>query len=385
MNRCILFLAFSLAALSLASSGAARAAEGSAPSDPAAAKAIEKAHKTLNNNLQKLQEEFQKLTEEKASDDELKGVVDRYRKLIADEAPKLFALAEKSPDSKAAYQVFEMAMMQGVQQAGKARELVEKHHLDKPYIVQFVQILGDGFDDSSIEVLERIREVNPDRKILAFSALGLGISHKRLIRTDEEKQSEHFEKAKSLFAEIEERYSDIEPRPGLKIAAVAADQASNLDMVLKLSVGKEIIDLEGEDTDGKTLKLSDYRGKVVLLDFWATWCGPCMKMVPHERDLVARMNDKPFALIGVNGDREYDDAYADVVAKERISWRSFKNSQGDDNPDIAGAWGHEAWPTLYLVDHKGIIRQFWVGVPKEEDLDREIDKLVEAAMADDAT
>ena len=50
------------------------------------------------------------------------------------------------------------------------------------------------------------------------------------------------------------------------------------------------------DVDGKPLKLSDFRGKVVMLDFWATWCGPCMDLVPHERGLVADHKNDPFAL-----------------------------------------------------------------------------------------
>jgi thiol-disulfide isomerase/thioredoxin len=52
-------------------------------------------------------------------------------------------------------------------------------------------------------------------------------------------------------------------------------------------------DLAGEDLDGVAFKLSDYRGKVVLLDFWAHWCGHCMEVVPHERSMVERLAGKP--------------------------------------------------------------------------------------------
>ncbi len=56
--------------------------------------------------------------------------------------------------------------------------------------------------------------------------------------------------------------------------------------MLNLVVGKPAPEIEGADMDGKPFKLSDYKGKVVVLVFWGTWCGPCMAQVPHERELV---------------------------------------------------------------------------------------------------
>lgn len=99
-----------------------------------------------------------------------------------------------------------------------------------------------------------------------------------------------------------------------------------------------------------------------------------MAMVPHERSLVKRMSEKPFALIGVNGDDADPDLEKKNTEKE-ISWRSFKNKR-DGQPSIAEEWNVQGWPTLYLIDHEGIIRHKWLGSPGDETLDKEIDALV---------
>ena len=65
-------------------------------------------------------------------------------------------------------------------------------------------------------------------------------------------------------------------------------------------VGMPAPEIDGEDFDGMRVKLSDYRGKVVVVVFWASWCPPCCAMIPHERELVERNRDKPFAMLSVN-------------------------------------------------------------------------------------
>jgi hypothetical protein len=102
-------------------------------------------------------------------------------------------------------------------------------------------------------------------------------------------------------------------------------------------------------------------------------------MYPHERSLVKRLEGKPFALVGVNSDRDRA-ALKKVMEKENITWRSFWNGGSTRGP-ISTRWAVQGWPTLYLIDHKGVIRKKWVGSPGDKVMDQEIDKLVKEAEA----
>ena len=102
-------------------------------------------------------------------------------------------------------------------------------------------------------------------------------------------------------------------------------------------------------------------------------------MYPHERSLVKKLEGKPFALVGVNSDPDKAELKK-AMTKENITWRSFWNGGSTQGP-ISTRWSVEGWPTLYLIDHKGIIRKKWVGSPGEEVMNKEIDKLVKEAEA----
>jgi hypothetical protein len=101
-------------------------------------------------------------------------------------------------------------------------------------------------------------------------------------------------------------------------------------------------------------------------------------MYPHERSLVERLKNEPFAIIGVNSDKDLE-ALKPVLAKENITWRSFWNGDLGTGGPISKAWGVRGWPTLYLIDHQGVIRRKWMGSPGDEVLDQAIEELVAEA------
>jgi hypothetical protein len=98
-------------------------------------------------------------------------------------------------------------------------------------------------------------------------------------------------------------------------------------------------------------------------------------MYPHERSLVKRLEGKPFVLLGVNSDTDRAELKK-VMDKEKITWRSFWNGGSTGGP-ISSRWDVQGWPTLYLIDAKGVIRHKHLGSPRpKEKLDEEIDELI---------
>jgi len=77
-------------------------------------------------------------------------------------------------------------------------------------------------------------------------------------------------------------------------------------------------------------------------------------MYPHERSLVKRLEGQPFALLGINSDRDRE-ALKKVMKKQGITWRSFWNGGSTQGP-ISSAWNVRGWPTIYVLDHNGVIR-----------------------------
>lgn len=117
------------------------------------------------------------------------------------------------------------------------------------------------------------------------------------------------------------------------------------------------------DINGKRLSLSDFKGKYVLLDFWASWCVPCRKGNPHLKELYSKYKSQGFEIIGVSDDDSKPDAWHKAVEKDGLPWkhvlRGFdiqKRMNNQPNPnDISEKYGIHTLPTKILIDPKGVI------------------------------
>ncbi len=95
-------------------------------------------------------------------------------------------------------------------------------------------------------------------------------------------------------------------------------------------------------------------------------------MYEHERSLVKRLADKPFALLGINSDKDKDELKK-AMEKEHITWRSWWNGPEGTRGPLSKKWNVHGWPTIYVLDHKGVIRYKNV---RGEKMDEAVDKLM---------
>jgi thiol-disulfide isomerase/thioredoxin len=247
-----------------------------------------------------------------------------------------------------------------------ALELATEHHAANPKVGKMVAWVGYYHRDDRADsyaaakaFVKAVAEKNPDRAARGQAVMCQAWDAGRAFAVAERKKSPDAEKlavaAEKAFEGVVKDYADCPRlmRDGQRTLGEEAKQ--ELYELRYLRVGKTAPEMEGDAVEGAKFKLSDHRGKVVVVNFWASWCGPCMAMVPHEREMVAKFKDKPFVIVGVNGDDERTKAQ-EVMTKEKMTWPSFWN--GDKGPDgpLSRAWNVRGWPTIYVLDAKGVIR-----------------------------
>ncbi|MDX1982147.1 MAG: TlpA disulfide reductase family protein [Bryobacteraceae bacterium] len=130
-----------------------------------------------------------------------------------------------------------------------------------------------------------------------------------------------------------------------------------------------------KDSEGRPVKLSDYRGKVVLLNFWATWCGPCKIEIPWFIDFEKRFKDRGFAVVGVSMDEDGWEAVKPYLEEKKINYRVMIGT--DELADLYG--GVQSLPTSFMLDQQGRIASVHIGLVSKSVYENEIVHLLDVA------
>jgi len=141
----------------------------------------------------------------------------------------------------------------------------------------------------------------------------------------------------------------------LRTSPAGKDMAEKLETAKKTGVGKMAMDFTQNDTLGNPVSLSSFRGKYVLIDFWASWCGPCRQENPNVVKAFNAYNSKGFTVLGVSLDQPTaKDKWMKAIHDDKLTWTQVSDLKYWKN-DVAVQYGIQAIPQNFLIDPQGKI------------------------------
>lgn len=130
-----------------------------------------------------------------------------------------------------------------------------------------------------------------------------------------------------------------------------------------------------KDADGRTVQLTDYRGKVVLLNFWATWCGPCKIEIPWFTEFERKHKDQGFAVIGISMDDEGWASVKPFLSEYGVNYRVLMG-----NETVSQLYGGvDSLPTTFIIDREGRIAAVHIGLVSKSSYEHDLNQLLEGS------
>jgi thiol-disulfide isomerase/thioredoxin len=300
---------------------------------------------------------------------------DALEKLNKDFAPRILKLVDADPRDKLSFDMLMFAVQALPNVDGKVFDLLAENWAKDERIAKDdnIRILCQLFmsrpQASSKKLLQKVLDENKDKNAQGLACFVLAKHASDQEREGDKKAGAEAEK---YYERAAKDFADVKLNPKITLGDLAKGA---LFEIRHLAVGKTPPNVESQNLDGKKVELKDYKGKVVILDIWATWCGPCKSMIPHEREMVKKHKDAPFALISVSGDAEKDTLkkFLETTDMPWVHW--WDGAEGK----IIKGWNINAFPTIYVLDTEGVIRYKFVGADKNKQLDEAVDKLLAEA------
>jgi len=162
------------------------------------------------------------------------------------------------------------------------------------------------------------------------------------------------DKGAALLQQLKTDYSETEAGKNAdKILESVKKQAEAKKIQRALVEGARFPDFEEKDLAGKPLSVANYKGKVVLVDFWATWCGPCVRELPNVLHAYTNYHAKGFEIIGISLDQD-EQKLKSFIKDKKMTWPQYFDAKGWGNK-LAGKYGVNSIPATYLLDRQGVI------------------------------
>jgi thiol-disulfide isomerase/thioredoxin len=330
---------------------------------------------SLRNEFKKLQDDVIQEYKDAKSPEEAQKLIPKIQKNLLklpreDYAKKALALSktmQTTDQGSFDALVFAMSMVSrgnNKEIMKEAVDMIVKDHSKNPKMISVLGFISSTPDGAFI--LEKIATKTDDRNLAGLAWYAITENLQKEAGDVGPKQAEELNKrTEMIYEKLAKDYADVSMGRG----TIGDTIKAALFELQNLSVGKVAPEVLCLNIDGdKEDKLSNYKGKVVVLDIWATWCGPCKAMIPHEREMNEKLKGKPFAFISISGD-DTKETLTSFLEKEKMPWvHWFADRKG-----ILKDWNIRFYPTMYILDHKGVIRAKGL---RGEELEKKVNELV---------
>ncbi len=153
------------------------------------------------------------------------------------------------------------------------------------------------------------------------------------------------------FAPLDSLYRDLDPKA--QQTTTGRKLAKRLEVLKRSSIGQPVKDFTQNDVNGRPVKITDFKGKYVFLDFWASWCGPCRAENPNVLKAYNTFKDKRFTVLGISLD-DNGEKWKEAIQKDGMPWTQLSDLKGWKN-EIASYYGIQGIPYSFLLDTNGVI------------------------------